>query len=281
MRGISSEQPNYIEELNNSYGFLSYDSVLNYDDEFLDLPPLDFNNSADFIIDDPYLAAVLNHNREISVGNLICRVENEYVFVYVDGYFNETSEFKNSGKTIEYNTAEVINDKLIAYKPQIDGEYQVKAWVAGYGFRNNHNNDYFASNSRRMKSTHWQTNVFFHKSAGMKTVNYKKKKRKDKWKKTKADEIRVWGEVSVEITPSGAPTVTQSYKYDVDKTNKKKAVHTIFTYTGIGISVDGNSITGISGAPGSSVKILSSTYSNHYDKDAGSFKTRNNKTWPW
>jgi hypothetical protein len=277
---IADEEPNVLDGINEEFEFYSWEKVLESNTE-ADLPS-DINNLTETYIEDPWLRRVLNYNQEISVGELICRVEDDYVYIYVKGHFEEIRRFENSNQIIEYNTAELINDKLIAFRPkkEINGSGD-RAWIFGYGFRSS-TNTISISNNRRMQAKHFAINIFFYKSAGMETNMQKYSgwwifKR---WKKENAKRIETFVNVDLDIVTAGFP-ISESYSFPVVKFNTDHSTHRIFDVGGIGVSVNGGSISGITGYDGSSFSIKNTSYSNHKVEYGNSIVDYNNKMWAW
>ncbi|BDD03404.1 hypothetical protein [Aureibacter tunicatorum] len=283
MKVYQEIEPDYLDEKSKEADFISWNDVLNAE-EGQEIPRK-LNNLVDSDLEDPRLVRLLNYNQEIRVGELICRIEDEYVFMYVDGNFDQVEAFKAKGigEKLEYDEPVLINEKLIAAKPlkeiKDDESKRSMIWIFGYGWRCSNNYNSYNS-STRMKSTHWATNVYFYKSAGMKTKMQKKKGWWifKSWKSERAKKISVQGQVHFSV--SGVP-FTQTQNFNKIRYNSSSATHTIFWAVGFGVKIKAGNITGISGASGASVKIKNSSYSNHYTEYGSSSRSRGPKFWPW
>lgn len=273
MNSFSKSDPEAINDMHLAHNFICWDDLLQAEDEN-ELASMS-NNYTETNIQDPWLCKVLNLNQEIGIGEVVCRVEDDYCYIYMKGYFDEIAKFESSGHEIELNTGEVVSDKLAAFKPLKDE----KVWAFGFGWQTSPNYDYF-NNDYRMFSQHWATNVFFYKSAGMKTVMEKRKK-KNKWKNTNASKIVCSGSVTIEANYNGSlQTSAQTYTFNVVKANDDKAVHKIFEAGGIGVNITGGNLTSVTGASGD-IKIIKSTFSNHSVTYNGITKSRTSKFWQW
>lgn len=286
MSSYSKIDPESIDPLHKNNGFKSLNFIEN--NEQKENIPEDANNLVQTFLVDPWLTRVLNYNQEIKVGEVIYRVEDDYVYMYVDGHFSEIAKFENSGLDIPVNEGTIINEKLVAFKQTTSIEQEnngnTKAWLFGFGVRNNPHIDLYNSTTR-MRSNHWATNVYFYKSAGMKTQMQKKKGWWifKSWKNENARTIYVRGRFDMEVTTSGPipTTVTQSSNFNVTRYNKSSATKKMFEAFGFGVNISGGSISGISGAPGASYKILKSTHSYHYTQYGRYSKTVGPIYWVW
>ena len=284
MTSYSKIEPESIDLLHKNNGFKSWNFIENNEQEHN--VPNDANNLVETFLVDPWLTRVLNYNQEIKVGEVIYRVEDDYVFMYVDGHFSEIADFKISGLEIPTNEGTLINDKLVAFKQTTSIEEEsygnTKAWLFGFGIRNYTKYDNYNSTTR-MRSNHWATNVYFYKSAGLKTQmqKYKGWWIFKSWKSQNAKTIYVKGRYDMQVTQPGHQPITQSATFNITKYNKSSAVKKMFEAFGFGVSISGSKISGISGAPGATYKILKSTFSNHYTKYGSSSKSRGPINWKW
>lgn len=278
MAAFSEKQPYHLEEQHQQSGFISMSQVLDMED--FSALPTDYNNDTTTHVEDPYLLEVLNYNQEVAIGELICRVEADFVYIYLDGHFDEVANFKSGGQGDRMNLNEVklINDKLIAFKLEIDRSSENRFWVAGYGSKTYESIRTLGSRNR-LVACHWQTNLLFHQSAGMRTIH--KERRKGKWRKRKADRVRCSGHVDVDVNHNNSGWVTMSYPFSIDRLNKKQVAHAIFSLTGINVKVSGGSIKNIAAPAKSKFKISNTTVSHHRLEEAGGAVNRPNMYWSW
>ncbi|MCG8474900.1 MAG: hypothetical protein MI784_05415 [Cytophagales bacterium] len=275
--------PEYLDAKSRERGFISWHDVLEAEDEGTNIPR-ELNNRTDTQLEDPRFTRILNYNQEIKVDKLIYRVEDEFVFIYVDGYYDQVARFKASGagENLEYDKPVLINSKLIVGKLRREISVEsgrLNVWVFGFGIRRSNDYDNFTS-KRRMKSTHWATNVYFYKSAGMKT---KLQRRSGLiWKGLKAQNIVVSGQVHFSIKYPGDDFEGNQIQFvHTSNNNSKTATHTIFAAGGFGVKISDNDILGISGVPGAKYTIKNISHSYHSAQYQNINKNRGPKNWPW
>lgn len=277
MAAFATQQPDYLEGNHQSSGFIPLSQVIDMGDSLI--LPSSMNNDTTTHIEDPYLLEVLNHNQEVAIGELICRVEADFVYIYVNGHFDEVAGFKRTaqGNGMELNEVKLINDKLVAFKLEV--ERSNRFWIAGHGNRTSTSIRTLGSRNR-LVARHWQTNLMFYKSAGMRTI-HERRRNNGNWRKSKADKIRCRGHVDVEVNPYNSGWVNRSEAFDEERSNKKQVAYAIFTVVGINVKVTANSIKGINAPDKTKFKISNLTVSHHRVEESGGVVTRPNKTWIW
>ncbi len=261
-------------------GFISYEYANNVlEEEQFDSLNIDVEKFEETTIEDPYFASILNVNRELQIADTIHSIQQNMAFSYIKGHEDEIEKFIASGIEIATGDSLRVNEFLLIEgltNDDIELENGRRAvWIFGKGWRRQTKKRDHGKN--RIRARHWQTDLRWFKSKGIKTEYQRKKKGLFKrWKDKKANWILLSfnGTLRVEQTyisaqrgPNGiyyAPGYKVYYDQNVNerilRRNSGQASYTINWEAGVGISNQG----GFPGTSGSGFKIKVKSLTSHH-----------------
>ncbi|MFY8069178.1 MAG: hypothetical protein ACOVMG_03690 [Flavobacterium sp.] len=202
---------------------------------------------------DDKLKTILNVNQEIQIDNVICRLQNDYGFIFEEKNRALVSEFSALKPSFEEVTS--YKDEVIAFKINVkenvdDGIMRKSVSIGGYGWKTQNSINEYVRDVYRVRGHHWATNVFFYKSFGVAT--YHEKRILSGWWIFKSWSWKPWNAEDVKLKLKGSATfrgynaqgnqVTQSnipynLSYNIHQGNK--VVHDFDTRWQVGVTVGG------------------------------------------
>ena len=234
-----------------SAGFISYYYYENASDEEQNAIPVEnreFNDMPDDI-----LKTILNVNQEVQIDNVICRLQNEYGFIFEEKDRNLVSEFSNLRPQFDGDETG-YKEQIIAFKLNVkeNSESDImhkSVSLGGYGWKTQNTINMYVSEHFRVRGHHWATNVFFYKSFGVATYHEKKIRtgfiiKSWNWRPWNAENIklRLYGDATFRGWDHKGNTVTQTgitYSHLYNISNANKAVHTFDTRWQVGVKFGG------------------------------------------
>lgn len=219
----------------------------------------DYNSQK--VLDDDYLAAVLNGEGEVKIGDAIYQLGNTYVYVYLDcvgkGLIERFNEDLRSGDI------RLEEGEGFLYDPQLY-VFKVEDYTEDVLTRASSTEKYEYANKRRVKGVMFQRYYLIARTIGVRTKNQKKSW--GVWWNHKADRLEVDWDVTFfngflntptrdQMCAAGTPVFVE---YINDVGNKvehdERKVTKYFDWTiGGGVTTTGGDITNGSGAEGLSI----------------------------